>query len=285
MSQDILKKHLLFSQDQIRIQYYQVNAAHAKAIMLILPCGGGYITDQYLNLAKHLAEIDISCYLMDPRGHGLSEGRRGDTPSKEAIWQDMADWIELVRKEQPGLPIMLSGHSITAGLVLNFLSSPYYQPHSLQSLLFIAPNFGIYSNTFKPNSQDPFVAKVKHWVHKLYELSGRRWFKHLYFVYLRFSAELKKHYPLLLNAYTLEMIKAIHPENPQELLKKITVPFQIIVGENDPLVDAHKLEGFATIAPSFQKIHTVPRLQHFNVLAAVPAILAQELEHLISSRG
>lgn len=63
-------------------------------------------------VAEQLAEAGYNVFGLDLRGHGLSDGKRGDYPSSERFLRDLAEAITLVRSKSKKLVIM--GQSLGA---------------------------------------------------------------------------------------------------------------------------------------------------------------------------
>ena len=57
---------------------------------------------------------------MDLRGHGISDGIRGHTPSYETLMDDIQSLVTMAVAQFPALPLVLYGHSLGGNLVLNF---------------------------------------------------------------------------------------------------------------------------------------------------------------------
>ena len=63
-------------------------------------------------LAEQLSSSGYNVYGMDLRGHGLSDGSRGDYPSSERLVKDLAETVALVKSKSKRLVIL--GHSLGA---------------------------------------------------------------------------------------------------------------------------------------------------------------------------
>ncbi len=63
-------------------------------------------------VAEMLSYSGVDVYGLDLRGHGLSDGRRGDYPSKEQLVNDLTSAVTLVRSKSKKLVVM--GHSLGA---------------------------------------------------------------------------------------------------------------------------------------------------------------------------
>jgi alpha-beta hydrolase superfamily lysophospholipase len=64
----------------------------------------------YSLFAEPLTAIGFTVYGLDLRGHGLSDGNRGDTPSKERFVKDICETIEFMKEQHE--KVVLLGHSL-----------------------------------------------------------------------------------------------------------------------------------------------------------------------------
>lgn len=142
--------------------------------------------DRYDYIVEKLNNENYSVYRYDARGHGRSEGIKGDLKRFEDFLLDLDIYIELVKKENPGKKIVLLGHSM-GGLVasayacafnkkidLLALSGACNKTPSVAKILRFMPNFitkmVIYNNKLgngvcgdpnvvKAYNEDPLVLK------------------------------------------------------------------------------------------------------------------------------
>ncbi|MBL0912672.1 MAG: alpha/beta hydrolase [Bacteroidia bacterium] len=82
--------------------------------------GMGEHKGRYAHVADFFLHSGYSVALFDQRGHGNSGGKRGHTPSLDAMLNDVDDFLAEVRKRMPGQKIVLYGHSMGANIVLNY---------------------------------------------------------------------------------------------------------------------------------------------------------------------
>ncbi|MBN9388493.1 MAG: alpha/beta fold hydrolase [Chloroflexi bacterium] len=78
---------------------------------------GGYYGD---SLAPYLPPTGIALYAPDLRGHGLSEGRRGDIETFNHFQDDVATVIRWVRDRHPDLPLFLLGESMGTPIAITY---------------------------------------------------------------------------------------------------------------------------------------------------------------------
>jgi alpha-beta hydrolase superfamily lysophospholipase len=79
----------------------------------------------YAMIGEPLAENGFTTYGMDLRGHGLSDGDRGDSPGRDVFIRDLCETISFVREKHSKL--VLLGHSLgvlSAILAINGCSKP-----------------------------------------------------------------------------------------------------------------------------------------------------------------
>ncbi|MGM9484519.1 alpha/beta hydrolase [Roseateles sp. NT4] len=153
----------------------------------VLICHGlGEYIERYAHVAAALNAAGWDVHGWDHRGHGHSEGRKGDIPDHDALLRDTARVIDAVR--QPGKRFVLLGHSMGGLIAARFaaealtskpaawsrpldglvLSSPALDPglSGFQKLLLavassLFPGLAV-GNGLKPEwiSRDPAVVKA-----------------------------------------------------------------------------------------------------------------------------
>ena len=80
----------------------------------------------YTMIAEPLSERGFPVYGLDLRGHGLSDGNRGDCPSKERFVKDLCETIAYLNERHEN--VVLIGHS------LGILSSIFFMNHCLKNI-------------------------------------------------------------------------------------------------------------------------------------------------------
>src|SRR5450631_4523510 len=100
-------------------------------------------------LSGALAAHGVETFAVDIRGHGAS-GTRGDIGYVGQLEDDLADFIAVVRKTTPAVPLTLIGHSAGGGFALRVAGSPIQNLFARTVLL--APYLGYTAPTNRPNS-------------------------------------------------------------------------------------------------------------------------------------
>ena len=121
--------------DGVRLFYRFWRAAQPRAVCLIAH-GIAEHSGRYHHLAQALLEIGLSVWAPDHRGHGRSEGRRGDCETLDQLVEDLGQVAELARAEHPRLPQVLVGHSL-GGLIA--LAYAVRHPETLRAVAASAP--------------------------------------------------------------------------------------------------------------------------------------------------
>jgi alpha-beta hydrolase superfamily lysophospholipase len=88
---------------------------------VVLVHGIGEHSGRYSHVAEFLSQRSISVLGFDLRGHGRSQGLRGDTPSYDQFLNDIGQRIRSARDVFPGRKIFLLGHSLGGNLVINYV--------------------------------------------------------------------------------------------------------------------------------------------------------------------
>jgi alpha-beta hydrolase superfamily lysophospholipase len=78
-------------------------------------------SDRYMNLVNGLVEPGYALYAYDQRGHGKSEGQRGYIESWSEYRADLDTFLNLVKEDEPPLPLFIYGHSMGALVILDYL--------------------------------------------------------------------------------------------------------------------------------------------------------------------
>lgn len=262
------------AKDGTSIAYFVQVPDKVDRVMVFIHCGGGYINDAYLSMAQSLLPYHVKSYLMDLRGHGLSGGPRGHVSTRKKLYTDLHQLISLAKQENPGKQIILMGHSIACGLILNYITFYKYDTTLVDALYFIAPNFGILSKTYKKfkkkkKTKKPFIRNVSHIKIAIHHYTkGLLFSKSRAFEYALDEEQLKKK-PLLVKEYSCEMFDALTPPKPKKQIKKLKIPFKVLLGEKDVLIDRQKLEQFLAINSQPLKMMVFDEEDHFSVVKKV----------------
>src|SRR3954447_6656343 len=110
----------------LRTLHWPAEGDHVAVALVVHGLGehGG----RYDNVADALTRAGIDTHSYDHRGHGGSSGRRNHVERWTQLHDDLAEQVIRVRAAQPGLPLVLYGHSmgglVCAGYVLSATERP-----------------------------------------------------------------------------------------------------------------------------------------------------------------
>ena len=105
--------------DNTRI-YYNCWKVDSPRGIVVIAHGLGEHYGRYNNLLTSMESDDISFYALDHRGHGRSEGKRGHINTFAEYTGDLKKFIKMVKAENPGLPVILLGHSMGGTIACKF---------------------------------------------------------------------------------------------------------------------------------------------------------------------
>jgi alpha-beta hydrolase superfamily lysophospholipase len=265
--------------DGINLAYYATEAISPIASLIFIHGGGAYSGGGYQYLAKGLdTKYNVSVYLLDIRGHGNSEGPRGDSPTVEQVWKDLQLFCDFVHAGSPQLPLYLGGHSSGGGLVLNYLS--WRKNPNIAGYIFVSPELGYKSGTAKQGNSTPF-ARVDIDVFAKYGASLGTMYGNTPAVYFNYPEEVLKEQPLFIKSITCNMAMALTPDNPQEQFKKIDRPFALFAGENDELFDVEKVLRYADLPEKEIREKSIMRAikgaNHLSILLAADQLIGDAI--------
>jgi alpha-beta hydrolase superfamily lysophospholipase len=89
--------------------------------VIVIVHGLGEHTGRYVMLAQFLNQLGWHVMGCDLRGHGVSEGKRGQIPRADTFLTDLAQVIDQVRDEFPGR-LLLLGHSLGGLITARFVA-------------------------------------------------------------------------------------------------------------------------------------------------------------------
>jgi len=103
--------------------------------------GMGEHSGCYDTLAHQLTQQHFNVICIDHRGHGLSQGGRGELVHYDQLHQDVRDHLAFAKASFPKQPISLYAHSMGGGLVLDHLHRFANDKHlqDLQKIIVTSP--------------------------------------------------------------------------------------------------------------------------------------------------
>lgn len=140
---------------------YRYYPSNSKKVLVLLH-GSGWHSTYFLPLAKYISSNNIaSVYTPDLRGHGRNPFKRGDISYINQLEDDLADFIEHIKKKDPDIKIIIGGHSSGGGLALRFAGSDYGSV--ADAYLLLSPFLKYNAPTIRRNSggwASPHMARI-----------------------------------------------------------------------------------------------------------------------------
>jgi alpha-beta hydrolase superfamily lysophospholipase len=99
-------------------QSWQPDGGSAAVVCLVH--GLGEHSSRYAHVAAALAQAGYVTLAFDQRGHGKSQGARGDAASYDEQMDDIKRLLDEAGERYPALPRFLYGHSMGGNLALNY---------------------------------------------------------------------------------------------------------------------------------------------------------------------
>lgn len=108
--------------DNLAVQdWYLPEGVRQRGTVLVVH-GLGEHAGRYDTLARALNDWGFAVRSYDQYGHGESDGARGALPHPGRLLADLADLVESARVRNPGLPLVLLGHSMGGLVAASFVA-------------------------------------------------------------------------------------------------------------------------------------------------------------------
>jgi alpha-beta hydrolase superfamily lysophospholipase len=218
-------------------------------------------------LSAALASRGVETWAIDIRGHGTS-GTRGDIAYVGQLEDDLADFVAVVRKTAPTLPLTLIGHSAGGGFALRVAGSPIQ--HLFVRTVLLAPYLGYDAPTNQPNSggwASPDIPRVV----GLMALRKLGIFCCEALPTLAFAVPPNSE-NLLVPAYSDRLMRNFATRGYRTDLAAATRPLTIFSGAADELMLADKYaEAVHAVAPSVD-VKLIDGVNHIGIVSASRAV-------------
>lgn len=105
------------SGERLYLHHWRPTRVPVKAVFALVH-GLGEHAGSYGPFVSYFAARGAAIYAVDNRGFGRSEGRRGHIARAELYAEDVLQVVKRARDEQPGVPVVLVGHSMGGTIAL-----------------------------------------------------------------------------------------------------------------------------------------------------------------------
>ena len=238
--------HLILTSDNKILFLREWRSEEGSDICVLINHGITAHSKPYAILGEALSEAGYTCYGLDLRGHGLSDGVRGDYPTRDTLVADLKAVHEFLKKNHSR--IILFGHSL--GVVTNSIML-HEMNERIHGLVFLS-----------------MARRVRHGVVK------GRYFKFLKGMISNLLNPSKPVIPFYMDGmfglddslfnfyYTLRFLRILNLEK-FKLPERIDVPVYIGVGDMDELYTVSSVESFKDEIHSQNKeLHIIPNGRH-----------------------
>lgn len=277
------KPSFLEVSDGINLAYYPwIPKQEPDNVVIFYHGGGAWSGAGYFYLAQETCKQSaIGMYLIDIRGHGHSEGSRGDAPATERVWQDVAETISFIKTKHPQAKLFLGGHSSGAGLVLNY-ASWQKQPDDISGYILLAPYLGARSGTNNPKAES-FVNNVNLFAIIVSAVTGGWLCSHRQAFTFNYPEELYKSDKNMVRAYTCAMAHAVSPNNSKEVFAQLTKPCALFIGANDEQFLPSEVANHINSMKHYKEqsfAEVVPNVKHLSILCTDHKLIGQAIKQL-----
>lgn len=224
----------LTASDGVKLAFHEYIPQQIDAVLIFYHGGGAYSEAGYQHIGSGLSRNhSILVVTPDLRGHGYSEGNRGDAPSVNQVYEDVSSFITLLQQRYPDKKLFLGGHSSGAGLVLNY--SSWKRREEVSGYLFLSPQLGFRSNTQKQENTFVTVLEELFVSNSMSGTDGNA--MAVFFNYPEEVLQLTKN----IGSITVNMANVITPQAPAKQIKKLDKPSAVWIGSEDEIFQAEKV--------------------------------------------
>lgn len=200
---------------------------------------------RYETLANYFLSHHMNVYRYDQRGHGKSEGKRGDLTNTHELPDDCKIVVDIAKQQFPDLPTFLLGHSMGGHTVLKFAAA---YPGEVDGIIASDPLSISFPN--QPDG-DP-ESYVPNELGKGVNSDPR--------VTAKYNND-----PINLKEFTVRLVKTL-ADSSEELkndLNKIVDPILLLHGAEDGLIPvADSLKIYQQFNTKDKELHVYPFLMH-----------------------
>ncbi len=183
----------------------------------------------YQIIAAPMSKAGYTIFGVDYRGHGLSDGKRGDFPGRERFIKDICETINFLKQRFPKL--ILFGHSLGVLVAIETLREI---PQEIDGLMLFSGARTVRSGVYHPI---PLFTKLKIGLSSLF-------FPSKPVVEYRREGMVGLDDPLFTFRYTYRFMKFVFSTKELMFLEKLVIPVYFGIGDQDELFsveDAHRL--------------------------------------------
>ncbi|MEL7001928.1 MAG: lysophospholipase [Bacteroidota bacterium] len=211
--------------------------------------GLGEHSGRYEHVATAFNKVGFVMYSYDQRGHGKSDGKRGDVPSYNQLLADLGTVLDHIKSSHADISLFLYGHSMGGNVVANYIMAE--KRTDIKATIITSPWFTL---AFDPPkwqlSLGKFILKVAPGLTQPNKLNPDD---------LSRDKQVGIDYmndPLVHNKISPRLFFGIHNAGLEviENAKPQSTSILVVHGANDPITSPHGSERFAKNANAEYKL-------------------------------
>ena len=241
---------------ECRLLLRSLRPQRPRAVLAIVH-GLGEHSGRYQALAEALVGHQLAYYSFDLRGHGQSDGLRGDVQNFGDYLNDVDAFLNVVRQREPALPVFLMGHSL-GGVIAVFYALAHQA--ELAGLIVASAPFQLFS---PPGPLSLAGARFLSAIAPRIKISND-----LDPAHLSNNPALAAEYladPLIERQVTVKWATEFFStyQKAAERARELLLPVLVLHGEVDEIADVAGARAFYQGVGSMDKsLHTFPGLRH-----------------------
>ncbi len=254
------------ARDGVVLFAYYFPRADARYSIVLLHGVGSNAAEmkQAASLLQQVVQAEV--YALDLRGHGRSQGRPGDITYTQQYADDVADVVQKIRKKKPSTQLILAGHSMGGGVLLNYNLRP--NAPVVDAYVLLAPLIGhdspaIIMEQAKEGKIDAEPAMKLHFARiiglKMLNELGNYEQDHLPVIFFNAPAGSP------LKTYTYRANQSMAPESHARGLQAVKIPMLVLAAEKDEVFSAPILTQTVE-THSKAKTLVIPAATHDGIL-------------------
>ena len=226
------------SLDGINLKGSHWPAAKESIANVLIIHGLGEHHRRYDHVAKAFTERGFNVYAYDQRGHGVSGGKRGHSPSQEHLHDDLEKNIKKIQ-ERSELPLFVYGHSFGGNVLTSYLQKR--GTANIKGAIISAPWFRL---AFEPPKLEVALGRMMNYIWPAFTQSNQ--LDHNDLTNDVAVNEAYKNDPLVHDKISAALFVNAYAAGYQciDNASDLKINALLVHGQNDPLIDVNGSEDF-----------------------------------------
>ncbi len=270
------------SGERLYLHRWRPTRVPVKAVFALVH-GLGEHAGSYGPFVTYFAARGAAIYAVDNRGFGRSEGRRGHIARADLYEEDALEMVKRARDEQPGVPVVLVGHSM-GGTIALMLALDH--PALFDLAVFSAPALRVGA---PPPLWQRTLGKTMSRAYPVYTTvrpSNPTLLTRDAMLQKETANDTLRHGRITARLYTEMFVRA--PRIVWDRASALSIPFLLLHGEDDPLVPVASSRDLFSRAVRVREVSallTYPRLRHELFREVEREEVFRDVAHWLSDHG